>query len=181
MFDAKGQRKYLNKAERQDFYRAVSMINHPRDRALGLTLYYTGCRPSEASALDISNIDTGENVIMFRTLKQRKKVVYRAVPVPQSLIEDLLLAHRLNGKLFPLSRTRVYKIVKDFMKRAGITGIKATSKGLRHGFAVACIENNIPLTLAQKFMGHSRLESTRIYLDIIGKEEREFASRLWRH
>lgn len=179
MYDPKGQRKYLNRAERQDFYAAANTTNHSRDRALCLTIYYTGCRPSEASALDITNIDASENVIMFRTLKQRKKVVYRAVPVPQSLIEDLFLVHRLTGKLFPLSRTRVYKIVKDMMERAGIEGIKATSKGLRHGFAVACIEANIPLTLIQKFMGHSRLESTRIYLDIIGKEERKFASRLW--
>jgi integrase/recombinase XerD len=52
-------------------------------------------------------------------------------------------------------------------------------KGLRHGFVVACIGQNIPLTTVQKWLGHSRLETTAIYLSVAGEEEREFAKRLW--
>ena len=49
----------------------------------------------------------------------------------------------------------------------------------RHGFAVECIANAIPLTTLQKWMGHARLETTAIYLQVMGAEERRLARRLW--
>lgn len=65
------------------------------------------------------------------------------------------------------------------MRHAGISGAMACPKGLRHGFAVACIAQNIPLPTVQKWLGHARLETTAIYLNATGDEEREFAKRLW--
>jgi integrase len=52
-------------------------------------------------------------------------------------------------------------------------------KGLRHGLAVACISANIPLSTIKKWLGHARLDTTGIYLDVLGEEERELAKRLW--
>lgn len=37
----------------------------------------------------------------------------------------------------------------------------------------------IPLTTLKKWLGHRRLETTAIYLDVGGDEERELAQRLW--
>jgi site-specific recombinase XerD len=65
------------------------------------------------------------------------------------------------------------------MTEAGITGAMACPKGLRHSFAVACIGQDIPLTTVQKWLGHARLETTAIYLDVAGDDERRFAKRLW--
>lgn len=66
---------------------------------------------------------------------------------------------------------------------AGITGGMACPKGLRHGFAIACVGQGIPLTTIQKWLGHARLETTAIYLDATGdevfNEERELANHLW--
>jgi site-specific recombinase XerD len=50
---------------------------------------------------------------------------------------------------------------------------------LRHGFAVACLTQKIPLPAVQKWLGHARLETTAIYLEVSGDEERELAKRLW--
>jgi site-specific recombinase XerD len=41
------------------------------------------------------------------------------------------------------------------METAGIAGPKASPKGLRHGFGVACIENGIPLNLVLRWLGHA--------------------------
>lgn len=64
-----------------------------------------------------------------------------------------------------------------------LTGIKRTNqlcpKGLRHGFAIHCLEKKIPLNLVSKWMGHSSLEVTAIYANALGEEERVIASRLW--
>lgn len=65
------------------------------------------------------------------------------------------------------------------MARAGIDGGMACPKGLRHGFAVACLARKIPLPIVQRWLGHARLETTAIYLDVSGDEERDLAKRLW--
>jgi integrase/recombinase XerD len=52
-------------------------------------------------------------------------------------------------------------------------------KGLRHGFGIRAASRNIPPNLIQRWMGHASLKTTAIYLDAVGAEEREFASRMW--
>ena len=70
-------------------------------------------------------------------------------------------------------------MVRELADEAGIVGGMACPKGLRHGFAVACIGKNVPLPTIQKWLGHARLETTAIYLAVSGDEERDLASRLW--
>jgi integrase len=65
------------------------------------------------------------------------------------------------------------------MVQAQIVGAMASPKGLRHGFAIACIGKSIPLPTIQKWLGHARLETTAIYLGASGEEERTLARRLW--
>jgi site-specific recombinase XerD len=84
------------------------------------------------------------------------------------------------GRLWTFSRKTGYRIVKQVMEAAGIKGVPACPKGLRHGFGVACVEANIPLPTIAKWMGHSSIETTAIYLNVIGKEERGLARRTWK-
>jgi site-specific recombinase XerD len=70
-------------------------------------------------------------------------------------------------------------MIKAKMKEAGVNGTRATPKGLRHSFAIACLSKEIPLTTVQKWLGHARLDTTSIYSNAVGKEEREMARRLW--
>ena len=63
---------------------------------------------------------------------------------------------------------------------AGIPdGPHRSPKGLRHGFGINAIVNGIPLHVLQKWMGHARLSTTAIYANAIGKEEQDFAARMW--
>lgn len=57
---------------------------------------------------------------------------------------------------------------------------QATPKGLRHSFGVTSIKNNVPVAMAQRWLGHSRIDTTLIYQQAVGAEERAFATRLWR-
>ena len=50
---------------------------------------------------------------------------------------------------------------------------------MRHTFGIANAEANIPAALTQRWMGHSRLETTSIYMQVVADEERAFAKRLW--
>lgn len=184
MFDRAGNRKYLNWPEREAFLAVVQRETDARRIAFCLTLFYTGCRISEALQLTVERIDVTEQALVFETLKRRKRGQYRSVPIPEPLIvrlRELTACHSTGQRLWPYSRTTAYRLIKRKMDAAGITGVKGTPKGLRHSFAIACISRNVPLTIVKKWLGHARLETTTIYLEVSGAEERELAKRLWKH
>jgi integrase len=180
LHDRSGQRKYLNPEERLAFRRAIDRIADRRKRAFCLTLFHTGCRISEALALTGNKIDASEGTLIFRTLKQRSTVRHRAVPIPHALMEVLLECRADSDQsLFRFSRTTGWKIIKTAMREAELDGVKATPKGLRHGFAIASATVGIPLPKIQKWLGHEKLETTSIYLDYVGDDDRRLAERLW--
>jgi site-specific recombinase XerD len=65
------------------------------------------------------------------------------------------------------------------MEKAGISGDHASPKGLRHGFGVKAATETRNPRLVQKWLGHRNLETTAIYMDAVGEEERALASRMW--
>ncbi len=184
VFDHRGSRKYLNEAERKAFLRVAQREPDAALRAFCLTLFYTGCRISEALNLTAERVDQSQKCLVFETLKRRREGVFRAVPIPQSLVgllNQTCSRADVSSRVWKFSRPTAYRFIKRCMAQARIRGAMASPKGLRHGFAIACIGENIPLPTVQKWLGHARLETTGIYLGASGAEERKFARRLWRN
>lgn len=186
LFDIYGARKYLNAAEARRFL-VVARKLPPPQRLFCEVLFYTGCRISEALELIPRRLDTDDKRIIFRTLK-RRKLSYRAVPVPAWLMRDLAAHARMveladpghtDPALFPWCRVTGWRIVKDVMDRARIDGPQATARGLRHQFGVHAIEAQIPEVLLQRWMGHARARTTRIYTVLGGSDERRWAKKMW--
>ena len=181
LFDEKGRRKYLSADELRRFMKAAAHTEHSA-RAFCLTLAYSGCRISEALSLTPDHLDVSTGRIVFRTLKRRKRV-FRAVPVPKTLIMELMALAAKRGadeRLWPWCRQSGWRKVKSVMAQARIRGPQASPKGLRHGFGIAAAEANVPPGLTQRWMGHASLETTALYQHAVGPEERAFAERLWR-
>jgi integrase/recombinase XerD len=176
--DAAGRRKYLNAPEFGRFLAAASSHGLQR-RALCYVLAHTGCRLSEALALTPHQFDAEHSTLTFRTLK-RRRVCYRTVPIPD-VVRDMLCQIPVAGdeRFWPVHRATAWRWLKPAMRQAGITGSMASPKGLRHGFGMRAAGQNVPLPLIQKWMGHASLTTTAIYLDAVGIEERQFASRMW--
>ncbi|MCB9958704.1 MAG: site-specific integrase [Rhodospirillaceae bacterium] len=66
------------------------------------------------------------------------------------------------------------------MEAAGIEdGPHASPKGLRHGYGVAPISAAVPLNLLSRWMGHAMIETTAIYANALGDEQRAIAERMW--
>lgn len=185
LYTADGRRKYVTPRERAAFIAHAE--NHPNARAgtLCLVIAHTGCRISEALALTAANFDPDEQVVAIRCLKKRGKVVIRTVPLPPGLLRRLEVLHHLSAlapdaRLFPWSRGTAWRLIKAALLESGCArGIHATCKGLRHGFGIHAVRNNVPITLIKRWLGHARLTTTEIYLDAMGAEEREFAARMW--
>jgi len=134
LLDRNGNRKYLVARERLAFVRSARAVGG----AVGvfcLTLAFTGARISEVLALAIERIDTADDAVVFRTLKQRKKTMFRAVPVPTNLIAMLsACAADSNARIFPWGRTTAWKAVKAIMRNAGIAEGLCKPKALaNHG------------------------------------------------
>ena len=189
LYDQDGQRKYLTPDEREEFLRAAEAA--PREvRTFCAMLAYTGCRISEALAMTADRVDLKDGVIIFESLKKRKRGVYRAVPVPPAFLDALNLVHDLRAtkkrkdrgrgvQLWNWSRGTAWARVCEVMKAAGISGPHATPKGLRHAFGVKAITSGVPLNTLQKWLGHAQLTTTSIYADATGAEEKQIAERMW--
>jgi hypothetical protein len=182
VYNPQGQRKYLTKSEMRCFLRAA----HGREadvRSFCWILAETGCRISEALALDARNIDFEAGQIIFECLKKRGRRVFRAVPVPEKLLNMLKKwidkGVLPTGRLWPWSRMTGYRRVREVMQEGGVRGPYATPKGLRHGFGVRAIQASVPLHLVQRWLGHADIKTTAIYTSVMGPEERAIASRMW--
>ncbi|MCB1467317.1 MAG: site-specific integrase [Rhizobiaceae bacterium] len=177
-----GARKYVNAQERRRFLSVADLQDH-KTRALCLMLTYTGCRLSEALQLTVEAIDAQSNIIAIRSLKKRRAGTIREVPVPDTLIEALLSSigddTDRSARVWEWERTWGWTQTKRVMAQAGIAGIHASPKGLRHGFGLHAVQRGIPLNLVQKWLGHADIATTAIYANAIGPEEYEIASRMW--
>ncbi|SNR35183.1 tyrosine-type recombinase/integrase [Puniceibacterium sediminis] len=142
-------------------------------------------------------MDLSGGTIAIRSLKKRKdaagrqKIVYRTVPVPPDFLDTLNTAHGIREAqksrkkaaqpIWPLSRVRVWQIVKKIMIDAGLPDAPQRSpKGLRHGFGVHATVQGVPLHMLQRWLGHAQLSTTAIYANAVGREEHGIAARMWR-
>ncbi len=198
LFSGDGKRLYLTADERERFLLA-SREESRENRIFCSVLHYTGCRPSEALELKPSAINIEDREIIFRTLKKRKfdnqgrikLPQYRAVPVPENIIDEVDLVFDLRRKrqikklkdvpLWEMSRATAWRMIKRVMKKANIEGKQATSKGLRHGFGIAMLsgERALPLNILRDLMGHSDTKITEIYLQATGAEKRKMVMKAW--
>jgi integrase/recombinase XerD len=187
LFNSAGKRLYLTLEERRKLLAAADREDR-ETRTFCYVLAFTGCRISEALALTPEAIDLAAGTIVFETLKKRRRGVYRAVPVPPTLLDMIGLVHGLREKrlkraapLWNFGRTTAWKRIVALMKAAGVRGPHATPKGLRHGFGVAAVQAGVPLNLLQRWLGHAQLTTTAIYANAVGPEERNIAARMWMH
>ena len=187
LVDARG-RKYLTTEERSRFLGAVRAHPRPTVQTLARTLALTGCRVSEALAIRACDVDLEAAELRIATLKRRRPQ-WRAVPVPEDLVQALDLVHRVRAaQASPRGRTRALwsvtrqtaaRQIGELMRRAGIEGPQACPRGLRHSFGVAAVTVGVPLPTVAAVLGHADLSTTAIYTTAIGAEARELVARVW--
>lgn len=184
LLDGLGRRKYLTPTERRAFINAALDANSGTS-SFCLTLALTGARISEVLALTTDRIDVGNSALVFETLKRRRRGIFRAVPVPHELISRLELSisptrkEESYGRLWNFSRTTAWKRVKLVMRTANIPSTIAKPKDLRRALAVEAVQQQIAFSVVKRWLGDAKLETTAIYADPIGDEERELAQLIW--
>ena len=194
LFDIKtGERKYLNREERKAFYEAT-LLEAAHVKYYCQLLYYTGCRLSEALEVNPDRFDYSQRGVVLRTLKQGKDehgdpiIRHRFNELPKKYLEDIQGIYNILRKkgrkagqvpLWSFSDRTARTYVKRVMAKAGITGKKATARGLRHSMGVILALNKVPANTIKNVLGHAAIKNTMIYLDIIEDERRELVSQVW--
>jgi site-specific recombinase XerD len=158
--------KHLSKPEITNLLQAAK--NHSnRDHLMILVGYLHGLRVSEIINLTDKNIENGE--LTVQRLKGSKKTCQPLVKHSDPLFNEwaaftqLEQGQKLNGRIFPITRQRFWKIVKMHSQRAGL-GNKVTPHSLKHTTAKLALRNGMPLDELKEYLGHRSLSSTGAYL-----------------
>lgn len=150
-----------------------------RDKALLEIMYATGMKVSELTALKIQDVNTE---MSFVACKDNKRTD-RLIPIGNSAIRALheylherdrlgyltspYLFINLNGN--KLTRQGVWRIVKSYCERAGISK-SVNLNTFRHSFAVHLLENGANVRAVQKLLGNQVLTYMDTYYEIINSD-----------
>jgi integrase len=146
----------------------LEALNGHRGELLCKLVLYCGLRPSEAQALEWSDIDlVGRTVTVTKSLKRDGTVgtpktvsAYRVVPIPEHLV-PLLSCHQSDGNLFSHNLKWRRRMWDDIRKRTGLT---FTLYDLRHTYCTDLEKMGVPISIASRFMGHANINITaKIY------------------
>jgi integrase/recombinase XerD len=145
-----------------------------RDRALLEVMYACGLRASEATALEVSDVDLDAGILRARGKGSKERLVpigsaaghalaaylLRGRPrlVGDRLEPCLFLNHRGSG----LTRQGLYKIVQRHARSAGLAS-KMSPHTLRHTFATHLLAGGCDLRSLQEMLGHADIATTQLY------------------
>lgn len=146
-----------------------------RDRAILETLYATGLRVSELTALTLSGLNLDRGLVRVVGKGGRE----RLVPLGERAIEalDAWLARGRKDlrpacdRVFvsrsgrPLSRVAVWQRLRHHARAAGIAQAVYPHL-LRHSFATHLLDHGADLRVVQMLLGHADLATTQIYTQV---------------
>lgn len=159
----------FNKSELRQLFKAPVLLKH---RVLLMLVYSAGLRSSEVINLKISDIDFERRAIHIRRSKYNKDRMvplseYMAVGLQKYIALERPLTWLFNGKTLgsPYSVKAISWVMREAVKTAGIAK-DVTVHTLRHSYATHLIEDGLNIVTVKDLLGHSRIETTMIYLHI---------------
>ena len=145
------------------------------------TIGGTGIRVSEVAYITVEAAERGRAEIAL-------KGKIRTILLPAKLCRKLLKYAKANGfttgAIFrtssgkALSRHQIWGEMKALCKAAGVESSKVFPHNLRHLFAVAFYKASRDIVKLADVLGHSSIETTRIYLMTTEKEHQRQLDRL---
>ena len=158
--------------------RLVNACDTFREKFVVWTLLDTGLRLSEFAELKKENIWWQERrlVIYGKGGPYGKKTKRRIIPMTER-VRRLFEYHFAFNNNTGMSKRTVERIVKRVANKACISK-PVSPHVLRHTFAVNCIKKGISTRALQTLLGHDRLVTTELYLNLSPEDAiREFLDK----
>lgn len=156
-----------------------------RDRALLEVLYGAGARISEATGLDVDDVDAGEGVVRLFGKGSKERLVplgsYAGAALSAYLVRGrpaLAAAGKgtsavfLNQRGSRLSRQSAWAVLRAAAERANLNG-HISPHTLRHSFATHLLDGGADVRVVQELLGHASVTTTQIYTLVTVQRLRE--------
>lgn len=168
--------KELTKAE---YTRLVSAAERKGNRRLSLviqTICATGIRVSELQYITVESLKKGRAEV---NCKGKRRVIFLPVELQRKLKHYVKEKGIITGVIFrtrtgcPLNRCNIWSDMKKLCEDAQVSPQKVFPHNLRHLFARTFYNLEKDIAKLADLLGHSNIETTRIYIMESGREHQE--------
>ncbi|WP_107630428.1 tyrosine-type recombinase/integrase [Agathobaculum massiliense] len=169
---------------RPDYDRLIATARELGQERLALvmeTICATGVRVSELRYLTVEAVQRGRAEI---SLKGKVRVILIPTKLARKLLKYAKKNKTASGEIFltgngkSLSRRQIWAEMKRLCVRAGVEPSRVFPHNLRHLFATAYYRAYRDIAKLADVLGHSSIETTRIYLLTSGEEHQRQLDRL---
>ena len=149
---------------------------NPRARLLMMIEWRAGLRVSEALALEVGDLslDVEPPTIRVRQGKGRKSHIVPVHPELHSALTSALQFGNIGqeDKIVRASRSTADRWIRQAQARAQkdraiAAGRRISNHTLRHSYARHLLMNGIPINFLSRWLGHSSIQTTLIYLELV--------------
>ena len=169
---------------RQEYDRLLTAARSSGQERLALimeTLCATGIRISELRYITVEAALAGRATI---TLKGKIRTILLPAKLCRKLVKYARKQKTASGEIFltksgrPITRRQVWFELKRLCKAAGVEASKVFPHNLRHLFATTFYRACRDIVRLADMLGHSSIDTTRIYLMVSGAEQQRQLDRL---
>jgi integrase/recombinase XerD len=178
---------------RAEVHRILEAASPFHNQVYFTTVYSCGLRLQEALHLEIGDIDSPRQMLHVHRGKGARD---RVLPLPQKtllLLRQYWKTHRHPRLLFPatgqnhqqastasapMSRASVQGAFLKARLRAGISKRGISLHSLRHCYATHLLEAGVSLPTIQRYLGHSSLETTTVYLHLTPEGQQQAVAHI---
>ena len=145
------------------------------------TICGTGIRVSELQYITVEAVKNGEATV---SLKGKTRSVFLVKELRKKLIRYAAKQNIQSGAVFitrtgkPMNRTNIWREMKGLCRQAGVNPKKVFPHNLRHLFARTFYGIEKDIAKLADILGHSSVDTTRIYIMTSGTEHRQKLERL---
>lgn len=159
------EEKELTKAEYVRLINTAKQKGNERLNLLIQTICGTGIRVSELQYITVEAVKCGEAVV---SLKGKTRTVFIVKELKQKLLRYAAEQKITSGVIFitrsgkPMSRTNIWREMKNLCTQAGVNPDKVFPHNLRHLFARTFYRIEKDIAKLADILGHSSINTTRI-------------------
>lgn len=163
----------------------LSSIKNIKHKAIIALLYGTGLRLSELRFLEMKSISRAEKQIKVIAGKGNKDR-FTILPISiLKLLTDYWLIYKPQKYLFEgqvrgiaMNDRSIQHAIRKTMIDAGFGEMKFSAHSLRHSFATHLLDNGNDIHTIKELLGHSKIETTMIYLHLTKQKREKLVSPL---
>ena len=175
------EEKELTRAEYKRLCQAAKQKKNERLNLIIQTICATGIRVSELQYITVEAVKCGEAIV---NCKAKTRSVFIVKELKQKLLRYAAEQRIKSGMIFvtltgkPISRTNIWREMKALCRTAGVSDKKVFPHNFRHLFARTFYRLDKDLAKLADLLGHSSINTTRIYIRSTGAEHRRFLERM---